>query len=90
MANFTFHNPSSSAYFTLEEVRNSIGFYDSSSYKYGSGSFSSFTGSNPDHVVQSNYIWLKLSPQEHQVLILFLILIFRLVGFILEEPGNLT
>ena len=62
MANFTFHNPSSTAYFTLEEVRNSMGFYDSSSLKYGSGSFSSFTGSNPDHVVQSNYIWAQVIP----------------------------
>ena len=63
MAIFTFHNPSGSAYFTVEEnSRNNYGYYDSNSYKYASGSFSNFTGSNPDHVVQSDYIWAQVIP----------------------------
>jgi hypothetical protein len=39
---FIFTNPSSSAYFTLEGVRNTDGFYDSSSLKVTSGSFTNF------------------------------------------------
>lgn len=62
MANYTFHNPSGSAYFTFETERNNYGVYDSTSGKYASGSFSNFTGSNPDHVVQSNYIWAQVIP----------------------------
>lgn len=63
MAIFTFHNPSGSAYFTTEEAsRDNRGFYTSASFKYGSGSFSNFTGSNPDHVVQSDYIWAQVIP----------------------------
>ena len=62
MANYTFHNPSSSAYFALETERNNYGVYDSTSGKYASGSFSNFTGSNPDHIVQSDYIWAQVIP----------------------------
>ena len=62
MANYTFHNPSGSSYFTFETVRNSNEVYDSTSGKYASGSFTNFTGSNPDHVVQSNYIWAQVIP----------------------------
>lgn len=62
MANYTFHNPSGSSYFTLETIRNYNGFYDSGSGKYSSGSFNNFTGSNPDHTVQSNYIWSQVIP----------------------------
>ncbi len=62
MANYTFHNPSGSSYFTFETVRNYNGFYDSSSGKYASGSFDSFVNSNPDHVVQSDYIWSQVIP----------------------------
>ena len=62
MANYTFHNPSSSAYFVFETERNNYGVYDSTSGKYASGSFNDFTGSNPDHVVQSNYIWGQVIP----------------------------
>ena len=62
MANYTFHNPSGSSYFTLETVRNYSGFYDSSSGKYASGSFDGFVNSNPDYIVQSNYIWSQVIP----------------------------
>ena len=62
MANYTFHNPSTTAYFTFETVRNNNGIYDSGSRKYASGSFNDFTGSNPDHVVQSDYIWSQVIP----------------------------
>ena len=63
MAIFTFYNPSGSAYFTFEEAnRNTRGFYDSSSAKYASGSFSSFTSSNSDYIVQSDYIWSQVIP----------------------------
>ena len=62
MANYTFHNPSGSSYFTFETVRNSNEVYDSTSGKYASGSFTNFTGSSADHVVQSNYIWAQVIP----------------------------
>ncbi len=63
MANYTFHNPSGSAYFVFETAgRNNQGFYDSNSVKYASGSFTNFTGSNPDHIVQSDYIWAQVIP----------------------------
>lgn len=62
MANYTFHNPSGSSYFTFETVKNYNGFYDSGSGKYASGSFNNFTGSNPDHIVQSDYIWSQVIP----------------------------
>ena len=45
MPTFTFHNPSGSAYFTMETLRNS-----------------DFTGSNPDHIVQSDYIFAQVIP----------------------------
>lgn len=62
MANYTFHNPSSSAYFVLETVRNTNEVYDSTSGKYASGSFSNFVGSNSDHIVQSDYVWGYVAP----------------------------
>ncbi len=62
MANYTFHNPSGSAYFTFETERTPGGYYNAASGKYASGSFNDFTGSNPDHVVQSNYIWAQVIP----------------------------
>ena len=62
MANYTFHNPSGSSYFVLETARNNYGVYDSTSGKYASGSFSNFTGSNFDHIVQSDYIWAQVIP----------------------------
>ena len=62
MANYTFHNPSSSAYFVLETVRNTNKVYDSTSGKYASGSFSNFVGSNSDHIVQSDYVWAYVAP----------------------------
>lgn len=62
MANYTFHNPSGSAYFVFETERNNYEVYDSTSGKYASGSFSNFTGSNPDHIVQSDYIWGQVIP----------------------------
>ena len=76
MAKFTFANPSVSAYFTMVTALDTgSGFsgategsssYDSTFSLYGSGSFTSFTGSNvttqetflfKDSIVQSNYIW---------------------------------
>lgn len=62
MANYTFHNPSGSSYFVFETARNTDKIYDSTSGKYASGSFNDFTGSNPDHIVQSDYIWGAVIP----------------------------
>lgn len=62
MPTFTFHNPSGSSYFTMETVRNSDYRYDNASLKCASGSFSDFTGSNPDHIVQSDYIFAQVIP----------------------------
>lgn len=36
---FTFTNPSSSAYFTMETIRNEQGFYDSTTTKYFEGTY---------------------------------------------------
>ena len=53
--NYIISNPlSGSSYFTLETVRNSDGFYDASSPKNTSGSFS--LGSGLSSLVQSDYI----------------------------------
>lgn len=61
MATFTFHNPSSSAYFTLELIRrNEDGFYPTSSIQsqYLSGSnFSNITSSVTNPVVENRFIW---------------------------------
>ena len=46
MAKFEFRNPSGSAYFTMETTSSAFNTYTSSTPKYASGSFSSFTGSN--------------------------------------------
>ena len=65
MATFTFHNPSGSAYFTMETVRENetgIYWYTSSSLKCASGSFTAFTGSKAEHVNQSNYIFAQVIP----------------------------
>jgi hypothetical protein len=64
MANFSFNNQTSgSAYFTYETVRSTGGFYDSSSLKAASGSFSNFTSSNDSYIVQSDYIWGTVVPK---------------------------
>ena len=64
MATFTFNNTSSgSVCFTYETVRNSNGVYDSASPKAALGSFSSLTGINEDHIVQSDYIWSAVIPE---------------------------
>jgi len=81
MAKFTFANPSGSAFFTMVTALDTgSGFvgategsssYDSTFSLYGSGSFTSFTGSDvttqqtflfEDGVVQSNYIWSCVVP----------------------------
>jgi len=81
MAKFTFSNPSGSAFFTMATALDTgSGFtgategsssYDSTFSLYGSGSFTSFTGSSSvtqqtflfkDSVVQSNYIWSCVVP----------------------------
>ncbi len=46
MAKFEFRNPSGSGYFTMETTGSAFNTYTSSTPKYASGSFSSFTGSN--------------------------------------------
>ena len=81
MATFEFINDSGSAYFTMVTALDTgSGFsgaiegsssYDSTFSLYGSGSFTSFTGSNvttqetllfKDSIVQSNYIWSCVVP----------------------------
>ena len=62
MATFTFINPSSSAYFTMETARHTASFYTSSVSNYASGSFDNFVGSNPDHMVNHNRIFAQVIP----------------------------
>ena len=81
MAKFEFINDSESSYFTMiTALDTGSGFsgategsssYDSTFSLYGSGSFTSFTGSNittqqtflfKDSIVQSNYIWSCVVP----------------------------
>ena len=67
MATYTFHNPSGSAYFTTELIRNSEGFYPTSSAQisYFSGSiFSEITSSviGNKEPVKGNYIWSTVVP----------------------------
>ena len=54
---FTLTNPSSgSAYFTIETVRNSDGFYDSTSATNALGVYSNFVSIDVDTLVTSSYI----------------------------------
>ena len=68
MATYTFHNPSGSAYFTHELIRDSLtGFYPTSSAQssYFSGSiFSEITSSviGNKEPVRGNYIWSTVVP----------------------------
>jgi hypothetical protein len=50
---FTFTNPSSSAYFTMETTRNTQGFYDSTSPTYFKGTYNLSESMN---LVTSSYI----------------------------------
>jgi len=63
MATYNFVNPSSSAYFTYETVRNNMGVYDSASLKAASGSLSVLTNVPSSSLVQSDYIWSVVVPQ---------------------------
>jgi len=65
---FIFTNPSSSAYFTFEGVRNSDGFYDSTSTKVTSGSVTNFARdfdklqSSGSAFISSSYIFSMVIP----------------------------
>jgi hypothetical protein len=63
MPTFSFINPSSSAYFTYETVRNDQGFYTSASLKAASGSFTSLNNVPSGSIIQSDYIWSVVVPQ---------------------------
>jgi len=61
---FTLTNPSSgSAYFTIETVRDSNGFYNSSSSTNALGTYSSFTSIDEDSLVTSSYIASVVVPK---------------------------
>ena len=67
MATYTFHNPSASAYFVHELIRNSDGFYPTSStqIEYFSGSiFSEITSSvvGNNNPVRGDYIFGTVVP----------------------------
>ena len=64
MANFSFNNQSTgSAYFVYETIADAAtGRYISGSLKAASGSFTNFTGSNSNLVIQSDYIWGVVVP----------------------------
>ena len=67
MATYTFHNPSTSVYFTHELIRNSNGFYPTSSAQsqYFSGSiFSQITSSviNNKEPIKGDFIFSTVVP----------------------------
>ena len=64
MAVFSFiNNNDSSVYFTVETVRNELGFYDApSSPANAVGVYSNFTGVNAAHLVTSSYIFSEIIP----------------------------
>lgn len=63
MATFSFtNNNSGSVYFTYETNRNENGFYDVTSLKAASGSFSSITDLDENTIIQSDYIWSVVLP----------------------------
>jgi len=63
MATFSFtNNNSGSVYFTYETTRNDNGFYDVTSLKAASGSFSSVTDLDENTIIQSDYIWSVVVP----------------------------
>jgi surface protein len=63
MARFSFSNPNQgSVYFVLETIRNSQGFYDSSSLNGGLGAYYNFTGSTSANLVSSNYAFGYVIP----------------------------
>ena len=75
MATYTFHNPSGSAYFTQELIRNDKGFYPTSSAQisYFSGSiFSEITSSviGNKEPVRGDYIWSTVVPPGTSSLVL--------------------
>ena len=53
---FAFTNPSASAYFTLETVRNPSGFYDTGSARNVSGSWTVSASMQNGFITQSDYI----------------------------------
>ena len=68
---FTFHNPSGSAYFTMQTTSSAFNTYLTGTPKYASGSFSEFTGSNittqqtflyEDGIVQSDFVLSQVVP----------------------------
>jgi len=64
MAIFNFTNPGQygSAYFTLETVPNSQGFFDSSSFPNAQGYYSNFTNLNESYIVTSSYVFGVVVP----------------------------
>lgn len=57
MSTFTFSNPSSgSVYFVIETIRNSNGFYDSTSLQNIVGTLENLVDIDPSWVVTSSYI----------------------------------
>ena len=64
MAVFSFvNNNDSTVYFTVETVRNELGFYESPfSPANAIGTYSNFTGINPEHLVTSSYIFSEVIP----------------------------
>jgi len=60
--NFSQSGQFGSTYFTLETVRNSDGFYDSSSFPNARGYYSNFTNVSESHLVTSSYIFAEVIP----------------------------
>jgi len=57
MSTFTFSNPSEeSVYFVIETIRNSNGFYDSTSLQNIVGTLETFVDIDPNWVISSSYI----------------------------------
>jgi len=60
--NFSQSGQFGTTYFTLETIRNSNGFYDSSSLLNAKGYYSNFINVNESHLVTSSYIFAEVIP----------------------------
>jgi len=96
MATYTFHNPSGSAYFTHELIRDPItGFYPTSSAQssYFSGSiFSQITSSviGNKEPVKGNYVWSTVVPPGTSSLVMTPGATIPVSGSIFRGTGEFT
>ena len=85
---FTFTNVTGSSYFTLETLRNSDGFYDSSSPKYALGAFTNESGVTTH--ISSSYIFSYVVEEEGASFEFQPTITIPVSGSMLRGTGNMT